>query len=260
LIPILKKSAVFIFTLLVSTNASASHPLVTDDTGTQGKGKFQIEMNSEFASDSRDSGTEKEHSGEAAATLSWGIADNIDLVTALPEKWLSIKSNGITSQDASGIGDMTIEMKWRILDDEATGLSLALKPGLSIPSGDKEKGLGSGSLSGGLTLIVTRAGRLGAMHGNLGFSRTEKGDEQNRRSIWHASVGTEINVTGALRAVLNSGIESNEEKASATHPAFLLGGIIYSVAENLDLDFGLKYALNNTESDRALLFGLATRF
>ncbi|EAT59064.1 transporter [Chlorobium ferrooxidans] len=256
----LKKSAVFIFTLLVSTNAYATHPLVTDDTGTQGKGKFQIEINSEFASDSRDGGTEKEHSGEAAAALSWGIADNIDLVTALPEKWLSIKSNGITSQDASGIGDMTIEMKWRFFDDETTGLSFALKPGITIPTGNAQKGLGSDLFQESLLLIATRAARLGAVHCNLGYSRIEKGDDNARNHIWHASIGTEINVTGDLRAVLNSGIETNEAKASKKHPAFLLGGVICAVAESLDLDFGLKYGLNEAETDTAFLAGLAARF
>jgi len=33
---------------LTNTAAFAAHPLITDDTGTQGKGKFQLEVNSEL--------------------------------------------------------------------------------------------------------------------------------------------------------------------------------------------------------------------
>lgn len=48
---------VFLFVLVLTISFSlltvsyAAHPLITDDTGTQGKGKFQIEVNSEFAYD-----------------------------------------------------------------------------------------------------------------------------------------------------------------------------------------------------------------
>jgi len=33
-------------TLLTAGVAFGAHPLITDDTGTQGKGKFQLEVNS----------------------------------------------------------------------------------------------------------------------------------------------------------------------------------------------------------------------
>ncbi|NHQ59290.1 transporter [Chlorobium sp. BLA1] len=256
----LKITVSFFLLLLLSANAYAAHPLITDDTDTQGRGKFQIEINTGFAADNRNGGTEKEQSTDANTALSFGVADNIDLIAALPQKWLLISVNGSTAQDERGIGDMTIEMKWRFLEDETTGLRLALKPGFSLPTGNAEKGLGSGARSESLTLMATREGRLGALHCNLGYSRNETDDDNTRNNIWHASVATEINVMGDLRAVLNTGIETNEEKGSATHPAFLLGGVIYAVSENLDLDLGLKCALNKAETDRTFLVGLASRF
>jgi hypothetical protein len=45
-----------------------------------------------------------------------------------------------------------------------------------------------------------------------------------------------------------------------THPAFVLGGLIYSVSENLDVDFGVKGGLNKPEADYSVLAGLAWRF
>ena len=38
---------IFCFT----TSLYAAHPLITDDTGTQGKGRFQLELNGEYSFD-----------------------------------------------------------------------------------------------------------------------------------------------------------------------------------------------------------------
>lgn len=38
----------FMVSFMLAGTAFAAHPLITDDTATQGKGKFRIEVNSEF--------------------------------------------------------------------------------------------------------------------------------------------------------------------------------------------------------------------
>lgn len=43
--------SLFTFHYILSSASFAAHPHITDDTGTQGKGKFQLEVNSEFAYD-----------------------------------------------------------------------------------------------------------------------------------------------------------------------------------------------------------------
>jgi hypothetical protein len=44
-------------------------------------------------------------------------------------------------------------------------------------------------------------------------------------------------------------MERNPEKTSDIHPAFILGGLIYAVSGNLDIDLGVKAGLNMTETD-----------
>lgn len=63
-----------------------------------------------------------------------------------------------------------------------------------------------------------------------------------------------------MRLVANIGIETNEEHSEDTHPVFLIGGMIWGVSENFDLDLGLKCGLNDAETDTALLAGVAARF
>lgn len=262
----LKKGPFFFFTFFFSTNAYAAHPLITDDTGTQGKRKFQIEINSEFSTDKgrENRVSEQVTSGEAGTTLSYGIADTIDLVVGLPLQWYTIREGGRSTFHETGFGDMTAELKWRFLDSEEQKVSLALKPALSIPTGSEEKGLGCGMVSGGVTMIATSESELGALHCNLGYRHNKYSIEKNRvntrNDIWHASLAAELNMTGNLRSVTNVGVETNEERRSNIHPVFLIGGIIYSIHENLDIDCGLKCGLNETETDTTFLAGLAARF
>ncbi|NTV04958.1 MAG: transporter [Chlorobiaceae bacterium] len=262
----LKKNVLLILTLFFSGNAYAAHPLITDDTGTQGKGKFQIEINSEFSTDKEQENglSVKERGGAVGATLSYGISHNIDLVVGMPLQWHTIKEEGMTVADESGIGDMGIELKWRLIEAEEGGMSLALKPGLSIPTGDEHKGLGNGVVSGGVALIATHEGRLGALHCNLGYRLNDYGIEENnmaaRNDIWHASLAAEINLTDNFRSVANIGVETNEDITSEVPPVFLIGGLICSIHENLDIDLGLKCGLNEAETDTTFLAGLAARF
>jgi hypothetical protein len=54
-------------------------------------------------------------------------------------------------------------------------------------------------------------------------------------------------------------MEKNPDKCSGSDPVFILGGIIYSMRENLDVDFGLKSWLNKLDTDYSVLAGLILR-
>ncbi len=249
---------------IYSTTAFAAHPLITDDTGTQGKGKFQVEVNSEFNYDrEKEEGvTTKETGGEVAAILSYGIVDNLDIVLGIPYQWFRVKEDGDVTFKEDGISDMSLELKWRFYEKD--GLSLALKPGFTLPTGNEKKGLGNGRPSYGLTFITTKEVGPWAFHFNLGYMRNEyklrEDKEANRKDIWHVSLASEVEVVKNLKLVGNIGIERNPEKASSKHPAFILGGVIYSISENLDIDFGVKGGLNKPETDFTILAGIAFRF
>ncbi len=67
----IKKFAVIILTLFFAVPAFAAAPLITDDTGTQGKGKYQLEV--DYAG-----GVTKQYPGQqVATTLTCGATDNV---------------------------------------------------------------------------------------------------------------------------------------------------------------------------------------
>ncbi|RJQ44835.1 MAG: transporter [Nitrospiraceae bacterium] len=255
-----------IFTVCFSlfTVSYAAHPLITDDTGTQGKGKSQIEINSEYASDKeRQDNVSTEDAGiEVSVIYSYGFTDNADVVLGMPYLWSKTKEDGETVSDEDGIGDTSIELKWRLFEKE--GLSFALKPGITLPTGDEEKGLGNGRPSYALMFIATQEMEVLSLHMNLGYLRNEYKLEEdkssNRKDLWYASLAAEKEVSENLSAVANVGMERNSDKNSKTQPAFILGGLIYSVSEDLDIDIGIKAGLNKPETDLAVLAGLAARF
>jgi len=265
---------VFSFALIVvfilSSVSFAAHPLITDDTGTQGKGNFQVEINAEYgydketeeAEDSEEEITVKEAGTEVAGILSYGITDSIDIVFGIPYQWNKAWEDGDTTSDDNGVSDMSLELKWRFYEFE--GLSLALKPGVTFPTGDEDNGLGSGRMSSGITFITTKETGPWAFHLNLAYTHNEyeleEDKDANRKDIWHVSLASQIDVMKDLTVVANIGVERNADRESNTHPAFLLGGLIYSLSENIDIDFGYKAGLNKPETDYLVLSGINFRY
>ena len=253
------KNFIFLALLLVAGPSWAAHPLITDDTGTQGRGNFQLELTGQYDRDKENVGgvSVKATGVETAATLSYGILDHVDLVLSLPYLWGKEKENDIVVYDEDGISDASLEAKIKVFEKE--GFSLALKPGISLPTGDEDKGLGTGKFGGQIFLIASQEVEPFTFHVNLGYVRNEN-DADERESIWHASVAAVWEVVKDLSLVANIGVERNPDGEADDDPAFLIGGIIYSINENLDIDLGMKYGLTDSEADISALAGLAFRF
>lgn len=246
--------SLFIIYFSLFTVSYAAHPLITDDTGTQGKGKFQLELNSEFDHEDEDGATEDAF--EFASILSYGLTDSIDVVLGIPYQFIRLKEDGQKDSE-NGLSDISLELKWRFYEKE--GLSFALKPGMTLPTGDTDKGLGAGKIAYSAFFIATKEIQPWAFHLNLGYIRNEnKADE--RKNLWHASVAGEVEVMKDLKVVGNIGVERNTDRTVDINPAFILGGIVYSLSENFDIDFGVKGGLNKPEADYSVLAGFAWRF
>ncbi len=246
------------------TLSYAAHPLITDDTGTQGKGKFLFELNGQTGYETERSGegigtnmTARERETELRAALTYGVIDKVDVILTLPYEWKKTEVSGVTASDVSGIADISMEVKWRFFEKD--GLSLAIKPGITLPAGDKDKDFGTGRAAGTLYLITTKDIDPWAFHLNLGYKRNENTVDE-REDIWHASLAGEFKIMKKLKLVANIGAERNTDKSSDTNPAFILGGFVYSITENMDIDFGVKGGLNKAEADIAYLAGMALRF
>ena len=244
--------------LLGATPAFGAHPLITDDTGTQGKGKTQIELSGQYDRDSEQGA--KTEAWQAQAQFSYGLMDSVDLILEVPYNWISMTTDETARQD--GLADLRVALKWRFY--EQGGLSFAVKPAVTLPTGNEDLGLGHGRPSYGIDFITTYTKDAWTFDLNLGLAyvdyKLEADKEANRNEIWAASLAAEYKLAEAWKLVANVGVERNPDVSSDTPAAFILGGFIYSVSENLDLDAGVKWGLTSPEPDISFLAGLTFRF
>jgi len=250
----------FVGALLFASMTHAGHPLITDDAGTQGKGKGQIEIGFQFwhhreAVDATT--TDKKEGGEITPVITVGLHDRVDLVAAIPYQWWSMETNGARVSRADGVADISLDLKWRFFDHEGWGL--AVKPGFSLPTGSEEQGLGSGRMAYHIFFIATKELGPLACHLNLGYIRNEN-NVGDHRDIWRASFAAEYEVVKDLRVMADIGTQRNPAADSSTHPAFALGGLAYAFSERISVDGGVKFGLNKAETDVTYLFGMTIKF
>jgi hypothetical protein len=242
------------FALFAGTQAYAAHPLVTDDAWTQGKGRYQLEVNGEYGHEQEDGSTEE--TTQIAATLTYGVADPMDIVISQPYQFIRMEDpEGPIRED--GFSDVTLEAKWRFYEQE--GLGLAIKPGITLPAGNEEKGLGAGKATYHLFLIASKELAPWAFHLNFGYIRNENKNGE-RKNLFHASFASTVDAAKNLKIAGNVGIESDTDRNATVHPVFILGGLIYSLSEKCDVDVGVKGGLTRPETDYSLLAGLTYRF
>ena len=255
----LKRLIIFYAVLIAPLNAGAGRPLITDDTATQGRGKYQLEVGGEYDRDRETikgaSSTETDHS--ISTTLTYGIANRVDAIISSSYLRTSVATEGAGTVNVHGISDTTAGIIWKLYDRQ--GLSLAVKPSVSFPTGNDEKGLGSGKIDYGTYVLASKEFEPWELHLNLGYTRNEN-DLGERKDLWHASLAAVYEVLKDLKVCADIGADTNRDATSEVEPAYILGGVIYEVRENFDLSFGVKAGLSKPETDWALLPGVTYRF
>ena len=267
--------AVFL-SLLIATPVFAAIPLITDDTGTQGKGKFQVELFGEYGHDKEERVTS--NNSDLSAALTYGLIDPIDIVLSVPyQVWRTDDSDSVATEN--GIGDLAFEATWRI--SEIGDWSFALKPGLTIPTGSDSRGLGAwkatyhvfsiAAYNAGEERFAPEGRRIErpeekALHHaewsaycSATYTRNENSIGE-RMDLWSFSAAGSVEFIEDFYVVADLGAQTNTDAASSTCPAYFLTGFIYSPAENMDLGLGVIFGLNSAEADYSVRDGITFRF
>lgn len=255
----------FLITLLTSSSfllslpAFAAHPLATDDAGTNGMLKYQLETSAEFGWDNQDN--VKSTVQSVGVSISAGILDSLDMVLIYPFTWQQVKENGTTVLDNSGLNDLSLEIKWRFL--EYGPASFAIKPGIILPTASRDKGLGNGRPGYGATLISTVEFKPVAVHVNAGYLHQQYVSEDRsayREDLYSLSLAGVVEVAKGVQLVAALDTATNPDKSSDVWLAAITGGAIYSVNDSLDLDVGIKWGVTKPETDFTLLTGITFKF
>ncbi len=240
------KSAILLFSGLLIKSAFAAHPLSTEDATVLGKSNQQIEVNTDRVS-FRD-----QQEQVAALTSTYGYSDDLDLFANLP---LNVSS-------PHGIGDVSIGSKWQFKDYQ--GHLLVFKTELFLPTGDQQKGLGQGRRSIDLGLVDSYTRSAWTWHGNVVLTindyEHDVDRQMNRKLVWRASsaVVYQANTHWALTA--DTGFTQADSRSDNSKPVYLLGGVIYSPSNTLDLDAGLRRQRVGGATETRFGIGLTQRY
>ncbi|CAM8634167.1 MetA-pathway of phenol degradation, putative [Burkholderiales bacterium] len=239
---------------LLAAPAWAAHPLITDDTGTQGAGGNQAEFTFDRAESGK--GSSKSHENAFAFTYTRGLTDTLDFFVGGTRLDLRDPSANDGAR-VKGEGDSALGLKWRYAEKD--GLSLGLKLTASLGTGDDARGLGAGRSTQSLLHVTQLETKAGDLLINVGLTNNGKTADE-RRTLWNASAAWLVPVREDLTFALDLGVAQQASKDSSKHPAYALIGLIWSLTEKIDLDIGYKHGLNDQEPDSQLGVGLTVRW
>lgn len=156
---------------------------------------------------------------------------------------LNLASTGFARADvigqSAGVGDASIGVKWRLLDDNRLLGDFAVLPVVKLPTGSMDKGTGTGTTDVGVTLISSYEIRGVAVDLNAAYTRTGASDStaSSRQALWTASFG--FPVTPRLGWVAELFGAPTVDGSGAASSVEFLTGPTFLVSAALGLDLGL---------------------
>ncbi len=241
---------VFAAALGLSGPALAYHPLVGDDTGTQGTGGNQIEV-----------GYDYDHSTFGAAGRSFPITYSRGMTDALDVFAGAVR----LASPVGGWGNVGLGAKWRFYENETSGLSLGIEPKVQLPvsAADEARGLGNGKTCYSLAFLATQNTPFGQVIINLVAGRDDFADRAitDRKTHYRLSVAPVWQVSERWRVALDMGLKTNPDSSRRYRMGYLELGAIYSPSQTLDLSLGvLREALDGPAQNTLVTAEATWRF
>lgn len=259
--PVAKVTTAATLLLSLIAPAQAYFPLITDDTGTQGTGGNQIEVDYVFNKNRSttydDAGRFVENtqgiSNAFPLAYTYGVSENVDVFFGM-----SRQTSPINGWQSSALG-----LKWVFTGDQTKGWSAAIKPTVTLPVSKtmQENGLGPAKTNVSVTLISSYLSDTHEWHFNVGYGSNRQGATENtepeRTNLWAASLAPVIVLDPQWKLAFDLGIQTNTGYNSR-YSSFGEIALIYAPVRNLQLGLGVVYAPDLNASDRAYSYGITT--
>ncbi len=252
--------SLFIFwAYILFLTATPVQALYTDDTETQGALKYSVDIYGQFGRSHINATTTNDQLLEA--DIYAGIFDSVDLVVGIPFYWKQSRDNLHTTYDNGGITDITLDLKWRFL--EQGPISFAIKPGLVLPTGDHSQELGMDRPGYGCMFISTANFKPLTIHANLAYlyqNMLESDHPYNRSDSWKLALGAVYDFTDTLRLKSEIVTGTNPSQSSSVWPTFMTAQAEYDLNSHLSVNGGLRWGLNTQTTDIVTIVGITLNF
>jgi hypothetical protein len=232
---------------------AADRPDTTESPYTVEAGRFQVE--SSFWAYGRDKtgGIETQTWTIAETNFKIGLAADHDLQFVV-RPYVRESRRGFANSDAEGFGDVEVRWKWNLWGNDGGPSALGLMPFVSVPTRTAVSG---GEWEGGA--ILTYATELPADWG-LGVQGEidRVWDDDSRRHEWdflHSIV-----VGRDLMDRVGFYLEYFGVAGARSYEANLSAGLTWVLGDDVQLDLGGVYGLNDAAEDYSVFQGITFRF
>jgi hypothetical protein len=243
---------VAIFIGLSTSFSFAYHPYRTEDAGTTPQGGIGLQLENEFSTD--DSGKQN----VTTFTLVYGVLDwiEVDIILAL----LNLRPD--SGQNEFGFGDVVLLTKIKVLGENGYfGKSeylpeIVLEPSVLIPTGDEDKGLGTGQIQVGMLLALEKHFWKLTGRANIGYlASNDPTFDQNFENRFFYGVQVDFPL---FIERLRLGTELTGEFGENTGASlFSLTGFIFQITDNIVLDAGVELGLRDAASTVVAIAGIS---
>jgi hypothetical protein len=178
--------------LFLPVAAWAGPPFLTDDPEPTGTGHWEI-----YGPIIEATGKGSAFAGSTGIEVNFGPVPGVQLTVELPVAYVHDAAG-----TSWGAGDVAVSVKYRFYHDEATGLSVAAFPGLTLPTGSN--GMGSGRVTALLPLWIQKDAGPWTVFGGGGYA-INPGD--GNRDYWTGGIA----VARHLGKKLLIGVEADRQ-------------------------------------------------
>ncbi|MDQ6829084.1 MAG: transporter [Gemmatimonadota bacterium] len=208
-----------------------------------------------------ESGFEYDRAGDGSKTLllpntlKIGLGSHLQL--NLSPTWSRTTAGGMTS---SGLGDFTVALKWRLLDDAPVLGDFALLPTLKLATGSESEGTGTGTTDGTLTLISSHNVGSASVDINAAYTRRsgDGGNVPTSATFWTIASGIPLAGRFGLQAELY-GYPGTSGPSGARPLVAVLTGPTAQIVEMLAVDAGIIIPIRG-EQPHAIYAGFVYNF
>jgi hypothetical protein len=250
--------------LLAPATVWAAHPLEVEDTATEGKGNYLLEV----AGDSTRDNSRK--STTLTTILTAGAGENVDFSMEVPYRELD--PGPVTGEFARGAGDVRIKMKQQLFENEVKQ-SMAYLIYMDVPTGEAERdvdhGLGTSNVLWGVKLVDSQGCCSNAFHAHLGYEMLGR-DLKKRHFAGDYAVNfglaAEHRLSDSFRILAEFSGENRKETNRAadistySQPLTFLAGAIYDISKSWQVNVGARVGLNKYAEDHDFLAATAWKF
>ena len=212
--------------------------MVTEDTGTQGRGNIELELGSAWnRQGTRDAAT-------LQPQLSYGASPTLDLI--LQPSFLTV--SGPDGERTRGLGDTNLDAKWRFFG--TAPWSLGVRAGVDLPTAQHEQGLPDDRVSPHALLAATVDLAPLTLDASFGYARMPA---TTRRNLYHASMAATYASSARTLFIVDVGADSNPDGARNRDPVVAVAGTVYTLKPGLDFDIGYQIPLSSAASAQWLM-------